>query len=155
MRKPNCECSVCGTQHYVRPNALIKYKNHYCSKKCYAKDRQLDKVFCPTCNIEFRRSHNRIKFCSRYCAHRFPGRSINERRLNELKSTFEFDSCMVDGCPYNKTYDIHRLIHGKDGGQYIIGNMFAICPNHHAEVHRKVCKLIKVSDCQLKADYGK
>ncbi len=56
---------------------------------------------------------------------------------------------MVLGCNYNKCYDIHRLIEGKDGGLYEIGNMFAICPNHHAEVHRGLIKLIKINNYTL------
>ena len=30
-----------------------------------------------------------------------------------------------------------------------VGNMFAICPLHHAEIHRKVVRVVKVSDCEL------
>lgn len=54
---------------------------------------------------------------------------------------------MVSGCSYNKTYDIHRLAPG-DG--YVIGNMFAICPNHHAEIHRGFVSLEKTDDCTLR-----
>ena len=64
---------------------------------------------------------------------------------------FDFKCCMVQGCNYNKTYDIHRLIEGKIGGKYEIGNMFAICPNHHAETHRGIIKLQKINDYTLKA----
>ena len=60
---------------------------------------------------------------------------------------------MVDGCNYSKTYDIHRLIEGKNGGKYVIGNMFAICPNHHAEAHRHILQFTKINDYQLKAVY--
>ena len=56
---------------------------------------------------------------------------------------------MVEGCSYSTTFDIHRVITGKDGGEYVVGNMFAICPNHHAEVTRGIITLIKVNDYTL------
>jgi predicted restriction endonuclease len=56
---------------------------------------------------------------------------------------------MVEGCDYSTCYDIHRVIPGRDGGQYVIGNMFAICPNHHAEVERKIIRLDRQTDARL------
>ena len=41
---------------------------------------------------------------------------------------------------------------GKDGGQYEIGNMFAICPNHHGEITRKIITVIKINDYTLRID---
>jgi len=61
---------------------------------------------------------------------------------------------MVEGCTYNKTYDIHRVIEGKHGGEYKIGNMFAICPMHHAEITRKIIEVNKVNDCTLRIKDG-
>ena len=60
---------------------------------------------------------------------------------------------MVKGCTYSRTYDVHRLIPGCKGGKYEIGNMFAICPNHHAEIHRQIAKAEKINDHQLKLSY--
>jgi predicted restriction endonuclease len=57
---------------------------------------------------------------------------------------------MVVGCNYNTLFEIHRLFPGREGGKYEIGNMFAICPNHHAEVERGYIELIKISDSELK-----
>jgi hypothetical protein len=57
---------------------------------------------------------------------------------------------MVDGCDYDRTFDIHRFVSGRSGGHYGIGNMFAICPNHHAEVTRKIIKLEKINDYTLR-----
>ena len=59
---------------------------------------------------------------------------------------------MVEGCAYNTTYDVHRHVSGKDGGLYEIGNMFAICPNHHAEITRKIISMTKISDCLLASE---
>lgn len=53
---------------------------------------------------------------------------------------------MIDGCNYNKCYDLHRI---KEGGEYIVGNAFAICPNHHAEIHRNIIQVEKVNDYTL------
>jgi hypothetical protein len=57
---------------------------------------------------------------------------------------------MVEGCTYHRTYDIHRFIEGRFGGDYIIGNMFAICPNHHKEIHRHLILVEKVNDQLLR-----
>jgi hypothetical protein len=58
---------------------------------------------------------------------------------------------MVEGCDYGRCFDIHRLCPGREGGEYVIGNMFAICPNHHAEAHRGLIRLVKVDDHTLQA----
>lgn len=164
-RTPNTICKTCDEPCYKRPNDLKKYKNHYCTKECYFKDKRMPTKICEYCGQSFQPSHRRLKFCSRLCAqtgrnrvrrkHKYSGKNKGERFLNELLATFNFTSCMVQKCAYNKTYDLHRLIPGKVGGKYKIGNAFAICPNHHAEIHRKICKFIKKSDCELIAIYGR
>lgn len=55
------------------------------------------------------------------------------------------------GCGYDSCYEIHRLIEGQHDGKYEVGNMFAICPNHHTEAHRGLIKFEKISDCKLMA----
>lgn len=74
----------------------------------------------------------------------------SRRKLNLLKNTFNFLCCMVQGCDYNITFDIHRFVPGNQGGKYEIGNMFVICPNHHAEVSRGIIEFEKISDFELK-----
>ncbi len=161
MRKPNTQCCICSQPTYKRPNDLRRYKKAYCGIECYRIDRSISERECEACGQLFKPWNRKGRFCNKSCAnkgrigthynqHKFPGRSANERRLNELKATFKFDSCMVEGCSYSFTYDVHRLIPGKDGGEYILGNMFAICPNHHAEIHRKIIELVRVSDSQLR-----
>ena len=56
---------------------------------------------------------------------------------------------MIEGCEYNRVYVVHRIVEGKDGGKYEIGNMFAICPNHHAEIHSKLISVMKINDWTL------
>ena len=56
---------------------------------------------------------------------------------------------MVIGCIYSKTHDIHRLIPGKDGGGYNIGNAFMLCPNHHVEAHRNIVELRKINNFEV------
>jgi hypothetical protein len=59
---------------------------------------------------------------------------------------------MVDGCSYARTVDLHRLVPGRDGGEYVVGNMVAICPNHHAEVHRRLVVLRQSSSITVVAE---
>ena len=47
----------------------------------------------------------------------------------------------MDGCNYSNTIDLHRIVNGKDGGEYTLDNICAICPNHHQEVHRLKFKI--------------
>jgi len=162
MRKPNANCHRCKQPIYRRPKQIEQCKHLYCSKAC--KSLAENKILiCAHCHKEFSTYKNRQrKYCSRQCNGKAQRHSTKRKKternqslqhLRVLQDTFTFDSCMVDGCTYNKIYDIHRLIHGKDGGTYEIGNMFAVCPNHHAEVHRHICTLGKINDHTLKATY--
>jgi hypothetical protein len=160
-RKPNIECSVCKKLIYRRPSQIHKTKNVCCSRSCLTVlQRTREEVTCQCCGVKFFPKHSgkKAKTCSRSCANKnregikydkkFSNNS--KKRLHVLKNKFNFDSCMVEGCKYNKTYDIHRLVAGKDEGKYKIGNMFAICPNHHAESHRGLIEFEKVNNCTLR-----
>lgn len=138
----------------------MKYRFHYCSTSCMNIHRgNLRQRNCKSCGELFIPQKKTSNYCSRACSNR--GRrgisyssnswgNKSRRNLAVLVNTFHFDSCMVEGCNYNRTYDIHRLIEGKNGGDYVIGNMFAICPNHHAEVTRGLIKLEKIDDQTLR-----
>lgn len=41
--------------------------------------------------------------------------------------------CEIPGCEYEKFFQRHRIVPGRDGGKYKKGNVIALCPNHHAE----------------------
>lgn len=156
-RYPNCKCSNCSKPIYRRPKDLERFVSVYCSRICYGKHKRCNKK-CIICGNEFHSDKASSRYCSRSCSNQgrlgikyqkgSPNRSV--LMLNKLKTQFQFEKCMVEGCEYNKTFDIHRFVPGKDGGEYVIGNMFAICPNHHAEVTRRLIELEKVSDCLLK-----
>ena len=74
----------------------------------------------------------------------------SRRLFDILHKSFDFSFCMVEGCTYRTTFNIHRLVTGKNGGKYEIGNMFAICPNHHAEVTRGLIHFGKVNNSQIR-----
>ena len=162
-RIPNHNCPVCNTAVYKRPIQIEKGRV-YCSRKCSQAKNRKPPVPCMNCGKDFVPTiRARNKFCSHKCSNearagsKYVGGVMNASatRLKELRDTFEFKTCMVRGCTYDKTFDVHRLIEGQDGGEYVVGNMFAICPNHHAETHRKICKLVKVDDKTLLAEYGR
>jgi hypothetical protein len=119
------KCPVCG-KHFE-----AKAKRIYCSKQCSGKV-----------------TRNRLGTKKGYRKHK----SSTEARLNKLKELFGFTECMVRGCCYNRTFQVHRLIEGRNGGKYEIGNMFAICPNHHAECHHGLIRFVKISDSELLAE---
>ena len=157
-RTKNCVCQKCGKKFYKRPSQIKKYKHSFCSRKCFGEWKIKWKNWeNKNCNAVFNPKRREQKFCRPQCAavSRKP-RSKNgfsltraESRLKILKDLFDLKSCMVDGCEYDITYDVHRLVAGKDGGKYEVGNMFAICPNHHAEIHRGISKPIKIDDYTL------
>lgn len=160
MRNPNCECFVCKKPIYRRPKELEIYNHVYCSQKCYGLAVRKRRK-CAICKTEFKPEKPSSRFCSRSCANQ--GRKgikyskgskfVNktQRRLRLLMEQFTFGCCMVEGCCYNRVYHIHRLIPGKEGGKYEIGNMYAICPNHHAEVHAGLIILEMIDNCTLRA----
>lgn len=163
MRKPNHTCPVCSTAVYKRL-VDIERGRVFCSPKCAQSVNRKPDVECPNCGEYFKpKNRSRQKYCSHKCGNearvgsKYVGGVVNtsQRRLKVLKDAFEFTTCMVSECNYTNTFDVHRLLEGKDGGKYEIGNMFAICPNHHAEAHRKICTLIKVDNKTLKAEYGR
>lgn len=161
-RKPNTTCCLCEAPIYVRPHIMKRQNNNYCSKRC--SDKALGRspvadVECEICSKSFRQNRRTQKFCSRECSNcsrsgsKYSKDSCgnkSRKRLDILKNEFDFNSCMVQGCSYNKLYDVHRLVLGKNGGEYEIGNMFAICPNHHREHHAGLIEFDKISNCELK-----
>lgn len=50
--------------------------------------------------------------------------TIHERR---------YEPCVICGFPL---VDLHRLIPGELGGEYIDNNVVCLCPNHHRLFHR-------------------
>ncbi len=152
-RTPNTECSVCSKSVYRRPNELRRLKNVYCSRRCQGAPFQAKKTtrLCAQCKQEFTYpSYLKRKYCSTACSNKArrgitysKGGLQNKQavRLIRLQRNSGTKCCMVSGCSYSKCFDIHRLVEGKDGGKYEDGNMFAICPNHHAEIHRGLIKV--------------
>lgn len=171
-RTTNVECCDCGKKFYRRPNEIFKRKtigNIRCVD-CYRLVQITSQIksICIVCKKEFiyktyetKNKDGIRKTCSRSCSninragtkYRQKCANKSEYNIRLLMNAFDFKSCMFQGCEYNKTYDVHRLIPGKSGGEYILGNMFAICPNHHAEIHRNIINVEKINDYTLKATY--
>lgn len=156
-RKSNYKCDNldCKNKIYKRPAE----KNKYCCRKCYFSSvTKRTSINCKHCGKEFLPSRIEQKFCTNSCSasvlrgpySKDKCRSKTQNRLKILKENFNFECCMVEGCTYNKVYNIHRFIEGKNGGKYEIGNMFAICPNHHSEYHARLINFEKINNSKLK-----
>ena len=159
-RNPNCRCFACGVPIYRRPSVLRSFSHVYCSTQCYRKANAKPLIKCAQCGTEFTPNTVRSKYCSHRCSNlartgiRYLKRGYTNSSIHHLitlRKAFEFNACMVTGCTYGRTLDVHRLIPGKAGGAYEIGNMVALCPNHHAEVTRGLIRLEKVSDQEVRA----
>jgi hypothetical protein len=44
--------------------------------------------------------------------------------------------CEFPGCGYDIIVTKHRITPGAEKGKYILGNVIALCPNHHSEADR-------------------
>lgn len=167
VRYPNSECKRCQKPIYRRPAEIERYKNGvFCGRDCFHLETwgrlpREQVISCRICKKQFQRTHsNRNAFyCSRSCSNK--GRkgtkyiglnagNASQQRLAALKERFGFSRCMVEGCYYDKTFDVHRFVPGRSGGLYKIGNMFAICPNHHAEHTRGLIEFVKLDDSSLR-----
>ncbi len=153
-RNPNTSCFVCEKPLYRRPSELAIKSRVFCAEHRGQATRSIEEKPCETCGNPFVGEHSKQRFCSRTCSARAPGRakrtpgnSRNENR-NRLK-LIGATECMVRGCSYNLTLDIHRPLSGKDGGKYELGNMYAVCPNHHAEHNRGISRLEIVDERTL------
>src|SRR4249920_1062867 len=45
--------------------------------------------------------------------------------------------CEIPGCGYSFVVQRHRITPGREGGKYELGNVIALCPNHHQEADRE------------------
>ncbi len=161
-RKPNTTCSKCGKAIYRRPHEIERYETLFCSQDCYLAfhgKKKIEAQQCSGCETLFKPTRAESLFCSTGCANRARVgptyskdrfQNTTNQRLHSLKIRFDFQHCMVEGCTYNRTYDIHRHVTCEDGGKYEVGNIFAICPNHHAEITRGIVSVEKVDDSMLR-----
>jgi hypothetical protein len=46
--------------------------------------------------------------------------------------------CEIPGCTWNYGVQKHRILPGRDGGKYVLGNVISLCPNHHYLADRDV-----------------
>lgn len=44
--------------------------------------------------------------------------------------------CEIPECKYDKIVQRHRIVPGREGGDYKLGNVISLCPTHHAEADR-------------------
>lgn len=69
---------------------------------------------------------------------RYKGKLANKKRafrgsVRKLRGSFNDRTCQV--CGWVGPCDMHRIIHGKDGGGYNWDNVAVLCPNCHRLHH--------------------
>jgi len=79
INKTIFECDYCGTSSSRQTSEYIKYKKHFCSKKCrniYYKDNSISNIITFTCEYcgkdrtrrsSYRKDKNEDRFCSNEC----------------------------------------------------------------------------------------
>ena len=143
VRKPNCNCKVCGKEIYRRPFQLKK-GNVFCSQKCYIESSIIWKS-CPICDSKFKSGLNK-KHCSKACANKLKTGSkyrtgprkdkvTTQRLLKDRLIALRGTCC--ERCLESDTsiLNIHHKIRRKDGGSDDLDNLELICPNCHAKEH--------------------
>lgn len=139
--------------------------NAFCSEKCrYAEKsphpRRSAQRKCESCGEPFKASNRKSRCCSKGCANslrrgsRYKRGERLDRRLVVAKAS-GIDCCMIQGCSYDRTLDVHRVIPGREGGEYVAGNMVLLCPNHHAEITRRLGSLVRLDEWTFRMDYPK
>jgi len=142
---------------------MAKTKASFCSRACQAQKQDgTHEIVCESCEKPFRaHRYQKRRFCSKSCANRarrgmkYTGNQKDNaqvRRFVALARLAGSVRCMVEGCTYNKTLDLHRLVEGQDGGSYSLDNTFMLCPNHHAEHHRGIIILRKIGPFLLRTE---
>lgn len=144
-RKPNCECCVCGTRIYRRPQQ-IQTGDVYCSLACFGIAQRTHKQ-CPVCGKELINSRNK-RTCSRACANRYrtgiryTGAARKDK--DKVKTAAALKARLVqerggvcERCGYSQTHIlvVHHKVRKCDGGTNDMNNLELICPNCHAEIH--------------------
>lgn len=54
----------------------------------------------------------------------------------QKKASLAPNYCEIPFCRYDIVVQKHRIVPGRDGGKYRLGNVIALCPNHHVEADR-------------------
>jgi 5-methylcytosine-specific restriction endonuclease McrA len=151
-RIPNCQCSVCGTEIYRRPNEIAK-GNVYCSKECRAKGHTKNIFTCQSCGKKFHRKHHKKshvpKYCSKSCSNRGragtyeygsyqqPRNKAHKSRVLKLKLAKDRGAC-CERCGEDNFYvlEVHHVIEKAKGGTDDLDNLELLCGNCHNEHHR-------------------
>jgi hypothetical protein len=145
MRKSNTKCEVCGKVFYKRPSQQQITNHDYCSRECYKIGITTDKhKICEVCGESFEYHKPSQRFCSIKCVASRPREikwnGAGKHRARTIQSRLKDEgwdgNCMIEGCGYNLTLDVHRVVPGYSGGTYTTNNTAVICSNHHQEIHR-------------------
>lgn len=111
-------------------------------------------IRCWTCHVKYRQATAQTRMCSvAGCLrpHKAKGLCLphyqDQRRRSEFlggqwphnfrlrRADLAKAPCQI--CGYDRMPShLHRIIPGSDGGQYVVGNIIALCARCHEEVHR-------------------
>ena len=138
----NTVCKVCGKDIYVRPVDL-KQTGNFCSRKCFGESKRRGLSTCPVCGNEYKKKRREQRFCSLKCfgsqrhIDKWNGKSksIKILLMTEFYRKGWDGKCMHSSCDYGDIVEMHRIIFGKNDGEYMLDNVCFLCPNHHAEIH--------------------
>lgn len=139
---PTCKKEITGRQ---------KRNKLYCSRKCrvfehrrWIKNVGQERPKCTTlhCLNLAHKTYSYYKgkrrnsyyglFCDS-CLRRKYGVPSGGQARRAMRALTPIHKCSL--CGWDGPCDIHRIIFGKDGGEYTKGNVLEVCPNCHRLIH--------------------
>lgn len=119
-------CGNCNIVFYVQVSLL---KRKYCSHKCAAVGRPINKGFIANAN-------NKGKANGRYKHGKRIGKHKRNKKLKDNLVQRDGEWCFLCGLSGKlAVLHIHRIIYGSQGGEYINDNCVLLCAPDHEKVH--------------------
>jgi hypothetical protein len=84
-------------------------------------------------------THGYDKMCSTHHRRKYNMPICPDDKMGIIKSQLRKSGCEI--CGWDKAEcDVHRVIYGCDGGEYVSDNVLTLCPNCHRLMHRGLLK---------------
>jgi hypothetical protein len=68
---------------------------------------------------------------------------MSKRKINKIAKKHCDKKCKFCSCDKYELLDVHRIIEGKDGGEYTEFNTVTVCSLCHRKIHAGLIKIIR------------
>jgi hypothetical protein len=128
-------CMDCGQQTKSRSQSDVPKRCWPCS---IAEKRRKSLYERAECSIEGCLRQVQAKhLCRQHYQQTIRKPRLGTHRSGSFSRLIAFWPCQV--CGYDRLHShVHRVVHGAQGGQYLPGNIVAVCARCHEEIHRGI-----------------